>query len=176
MRISPDKPFKILYSIYSHEYLGYLFELYVVQLNDKGNLTWEFQSLTSRNVDEFAAGLDEKDLAAVKFYEKIKPLQVYEDFNHNKKYSVEDFYIKNWNKESGDKALQLQVYDYVEQYRSKIFEGLYPDKTVFIMGNDGNPMKQEIKVEAEPVEILFHFIRNEDSTHYFPSLKLHGKN
>ncbi|MFM1913849.1 MAG: hypothetical protein RIR51_1701 [Bacteroidota bacterium] len=175
MRISAEKPFKIIYSIYFHEYLGYLFELFVVQLNEKGNLTWEFQSLSSRNVDEFAAGLDEKDVLAVKFSEKIKPLQIYEDFNTQKKNSLEDFYLKTWHKETGDKELQQQIYDFVEQFRSKVFNSLFPDKKVFIMGNDGNPMKQEINVEKEPVEILFHFIRNEDNTHYFPTLKLKGK-
>ncbi len=175
MRISPDKPFRVLYSIYSHEYLGYLFEIFVVQLNEKGELTWEFQSLTTRNTDEFSHGIDEKDILAVQLSEKIKPQQIYEDFNKQKKFSLEDFFLKNWHKESGDKELQLQIYDYVEQKRAKIFESLFPDKALFVMGNDGNPMKQELVIESEPVEILFHFIRNEDNTHYFPTMKHLGK-
>ena len=42
------------------------------------------------------------------------------------------------------------------------------------MGNDGNPMRQSIEIQSEPVEVLFHFMRNEENTHYFPTLKYLG--
>ena len=64
MKISPNKPFQVVYSLLSHECLGYLFEVFVVQLNDKGQLTWEYQTLTTRNFHEFAHCLDERDEAA----------------------------------------------------------------------------------------------------------------
>jgi hypothetical protein len=39
------------------------------------------------------------------------------------------------------------------------------------MGNDGNPIWKEIEVMPEKASVLFHFRRNEDNTHYFPTLK-----
>ncbi|MEK0443095.1 MAG: hypothetical protein RL403_2073, partial [Bacteroidota bacterium] len=38
MIVDPDQPFQLVYSIYSHEYLGLLFESYVVPLDNKGRL------------------------------------------------------------------------------------------------------------------------------------------
>jgi len=174
MRISPDKPFQVVYSLLSHECLGYLFEVFVVQLNDKGQLTWEYQTLTSRNFSEFAHGLDERDQAAVGLIEGMKPSLIFEKFNTQKRKTIEEFFLKTFDPEKGEKPVQEAILNIVERKRSQVFELICPDKTLFIMGNDGNPMRQAVQMEAEPVDVLFHFMRNEENTHYFPSLKHKG--
>lgn len=174
MRISPDKPFQVVYSLLSHECLGYLFEVFVVQLNDKGQLTWEYQTLTSRNFSEFAHGLDERDQAAVGLIEGMKPSLIFEKFNTQKRKTMEEFFLKTFDPEKGEKPVQEAILNIVERKRSQVFELICPDKTLFIMGNDGNPMRQAVQMEAEPVDVLFHFMRNEENTHYFPSLKHKG--
>lgn len=174
MKISPNKPFRVVYSILSHEFLGYLFEVFVVQLNEKGQLTWEYQTLTVRNFHEFAHGLDERDEAAVKLIEGMKPAAIFEKFNTSKRKTIEEFYLKTFDAEKGEKEIQEAVQSVIEKRRAQIFDLICPDKTLFIMGNDGNPMRQSIEIQAEPVEVLFHFMRNEENTHYFPTLKYLG--
>ena len=174
MKISPNKPFQVVYSLLSHECLGYLFEVFVVQLNDKGQLTWEYQTLTTRNFHEFAHGLDERDEAAVKLVEGMKPAAIFEKFNTSKRKTMEEFFLKTFDVEKGEKEIQEAVHAVVEKRRAQIFELICPDKTLFIMGNDGNPMRQTVEIQAEAVEVLFHFMRNEENTHYFPTLKYKG--
>ncbi len=174
MKISPNKPFRVVYSILSHEFLRYLFEVFVVQLNEKGQLTWEYQTLTVRNFHEFAHGLDERDEAAVKLIEGMKPAVIFEKFNTSKRKTIEEFYLKTFDAEKGEKEIQEAVQSVIEKRRAQIFDLICPDKTLFIMGNDGNPMRQSIEIQAEPVEVLFHFMRNEENTHYFPTLKYLG--
>ena len=174
MKISPSKPFRVMYSILSHEILGYLFEVFVVQLNEKDQLTWEYQTLTTRNFHEFAHGLDERDESAVKLIEGMKPTAIFEKFNTSKRKTIEEFYLKTFDAEKGEKDIQELVHAGIEKRRAQIFELICPDKTLFIMGNDGNPMRQGIQIQAEAVEVLFHFMRNEENTHYFPTLKYLG--
>ena len=174
MKISPTKPFRVVYSILSHEFLGYLFEVFVVQLNEKGQLTWEYQTLTVRNFHEFSHGLDERDEAAVKLIEGMKPAAIFEKFNTSKRKTIEEFYLKTFDAEKGEKEIQEAVQSVIEKRRAQIFDLICPDKTLFIMGNDGNPMRQSIEIQSEPVEVLFHFMRNEENTHYFPTLKYLG--
>ncbi|MFM6936423.1 MAG: ATP-dependent helicase, partial [Aquirufa sp.] len=174
MKISPNKPFQVVYSLLSHECLGYLFEVFVVQLNDKGQLTWEYQTLTTRNFHEFAHGLDERDESAVKLVEGMKPAAIFEKFNTSKRKTMEEFFLKTFDAEKGEKEIQEAVHTVVEKRRAQIFELICPDKTLFIMGNDGNPMRQSVEIQAEAVEVLFHFMRNEENTHYFPTLKYKG--
>jgi hypothetical protein len=41
------------------------------------------------------------------------------------------------------------------------------------MGSDGNPAWQRVYKIPEKASVLFHFRRNEENTHYFPTVK-HG--
>jgi hypothetical protein len=148
--------------------------VFVVQLNEKGQLTWEYQTLTSRNYHEFVAGLDERDEACVKLIEGMKPAAIFEKYNTSKRKTIEEFYLKTFDPEKGDKDIAESVHANIERRRGQIFELICPDKTLFIMGNDGNPMRQSVQIQAEAVEVLFHFMRNEENTHYFPTLKYQG--
>ena len=145
-----------------------------MQLNEKGQLTWEYQTLTTRNYHEFAAGLDERDEASVKLIEGMKPAAIFEKYNTSKRKTIEEFFLKTFDAEKGDKEVAEAVHANIERRRGQIFELIAPEKTLFIMGNDGNPMRQSVQIQAEPVEVLFHFMRNEENTHYFPSLKYLG--
>ena len=58
MRVSTERPFKVIYSLFNHEYLGYLFESFAVQLNDQHDFTFEHQNISHKNAREFAQELD----------------------------------------------------------------------------------------------------------------------
>jgi superfamily II DNA or RNA helicase len=104
----------------------------------------------------------------------MKPAAIFEKFNTSKRKTIEEFYLKTFDAEKGEKEIQEAVHAVIEKRRAQIFDLICPDKTLFIMGNDGNPMRQSIEIQAEPVEVLFHFMRNEENTHYFPTLKYLG--
>ena len=70
MKVSTLQPFQIVYSLFEHEYLGFLFEVFVVQLNSKGELTLQNQSVSSKNLAEFSERIDADDLGLA--YENIK--------------------------------------------------------------------------------------------------------
>ena len=61
MKVSTSNPFQIVYSLFEHEYLGYLFESFVVQLDDNGRLTLQHQNISAQNASDFAKGLDDTD-------------------------------------------------------------------------------------------------------------------
>ena len=65
MQVYHDQPFQIVYSLFEHEYLGYLFEPFVIQLNAKDELTLQHQSISSKNAREFAARLDAADFKMI---------------------------------------------------------------------------------------------------------------
>jgi superfamily II DNA or RNA helicase len=104
----------------------------------------------------------------------MKPAAIFEKFNTSKRKTIEEFYLKTFDAEKGEKEIQEAVQSVIEKRRAQIFDLICPDKTLFIMGNDGNPMRQSIEIQSEPVEVLFHFMRNEENTHYFPTLKYLG--
>ncbi|MBC6991833.1 DEAD/DEAH box helicase [Hymenobacter sp. BT491] len=173
MKVSTSQPFQIVYSLLEHEYLGYLFESYVVQRNSRGQLTLQHQTVSAKNASEFADGLDATDFELVALTDQIQQDAVIKEF-WSKKTTPADFFLKIYDPEKGDKGLQDAICRYVQERMGQILERL-KGKCVFIMGKDGEPTWREIQVAPEPASVLFHFRRNDDSTHYFPTIQYKGQ-
>lgn len=182
MKVSTTQPFQIVYSIFEHQYLGYLIDSYVVQVNSKGQLTLQYQNIATQNAHEFEEGLDKIDFELIKLSESIQQEYIVKKF-YNKKISVRDFFLKIYatNKGKNKKDQQSQrlietIQEHIETRKQKILDKLIQhDKKVFIMAKDGNPTGQPLYFAEEATTVLFHFRRNEDNTHYFPTLKYQGK-
>lgn len=169
MKVSPLQPFQIVYSLLDHEFLGYLIEAFVVQRNSRGELTLQNQTLSTQNVGEFAKGLDERDFELVKLIDSIQQDTIVKKFNTRKLPAV-NFFLKIYDPHKGDKLVQEAICSYLETIKAQIM-ALLPGKPFFIMGNDGNPAWEPITWMPEPARVHFHFVRNADSTHYFPIIR-----
>ncbi len=173
MKVSTSQPFQIIYSLFEHEYLGYLVESFVVQLDHKGKLTLQHQNISSRNAMEFASGLDDTDFKLIRLMDSIQQDAVIRHF-HRDKIKPRDFFYKVYKSDKPDKLLQKEIQNYLERRRSEIFRNIY-GKRLFEMGSDGEPTWKEIEILEPKATVLFHFRRNEDNTHYFPTIKYHGE-
>ena len=171
MKVSTAQPFQLIYSLYQHEYLGYLLESFVVQLDDKRRLTLQHQNISSKNAKEFASGLDHADYELIKLMDEMQQESIVLKF-YKQKVKPADFFFKVYDKEKGDKALQETIHHHLEHRRSKILD-LLDGKMIFEMGRDGEPAWKRLHWMQEKATVLFHFRRNEDNTHYFPTIK-HG--
>jgi len=76
MIVDSSQPFQIVYSIFNHEFLGLLFESFVVQIDDKGRLSLAYQNISSANAAEFDSGLDSKDYELIKLMDAMQPEEV----------------------------------------------------------------------------------------------------
>ncbi len=173
MIVNPDQPFEIVYSLYSHEYLGLLFESYVVQLDEKGRLSLANQNISFLNADEFDSGLDERDYKLIKLMDKMAQEVVVKPYI-KRNIRPKDFLRKIYDPKTEDKVIQENLERDLEDLRSKILP-LLIGKRLFEMANDKNPIWKEIKVHPEPVTIHFHFFKNEDHTQYKPTFKHKGE-
>ena len=169
MKVSPLQPFQIVYSLLEHECLGYLIEAFVVQRNSRGELTLQNQTLSTKNVNEFTKGLDSRDFELVKLIDSIQQDAIVKKFNTRKLPAV-DFFLKIYDTQKGDKAIQEAIGHHIEARKARIM-ALLPGKPFYVMGNDGNPAWQLITWMPEPARVHFHFVRNTDSTHYFPIIR-----
>ncbi|ELR71404.1 helicase/SNF2 family domain protein [Fulvivirga imtechensis AK7] len=173
MKVSAAQPFQIIYSLYEHEYLGYLFESFVVHLDDKGKLTLQHQNISSKNAKEFSSRLDDTDYQLIELMDSMQQDAVIKHFN-KKNVKPEEFFLKVYDASKGNEALQTEIDSYLERRRSKILENIQ-GKWVYEMGNDGEPAWKKIEVLDKKATVLFHFRRNEDNTHYFPTIKYNGE-
>lgn len=170
MKVSSEEPFQIIYSLFEHEYLGFLFESFVVQVNEKGNLTYSHQNISAQNADEFDKGLDANDYELIRIMDQMQQNAVFNHFQ-KKKMKPEEFFLKVFDAKTGDKLIQEEIDRYLEKRRAKVLS-LIKGKMLFEMGKDGEPTWKQIQVCDSKASVLFHFRRNEENTHYFPTIKL----
>ncbi|MFC4871185.1 DEAD/DEAH box helicase [Negadavirga shengliensis] len=172
MKVASDKPFRIIYSLFNHEFLGILFESFAIQLDDKGRLSYAYQNISFKNANEFATELDDTDYELIKLMDSMQQEAIVKKFN-SKNIKPKDFLRKIYdgqNSNSSNKEVQKLIDHRLENTRSKILSRI-KGKRLFEMGNDGNPIWKEIEVMPEKASVLFHFRRNEENTHYFPTIK-----
>ena len=84
MKVSTSQPFTVVYSLFQHQYLGYLFGSYMVQINSKNELTLLNQIVSTKNINEFTSGLDSVDFELVKLIEDTQQDTILKKFNPKK--------------------------------------------------------------------------------------------
>ena len=173
MKVSATQPFQIIYSLFQHEYLGFIFESFIIHLDEKGRLTFQHQNISSKNAREFSRRLDDRDFELIELMDEMGQNAVIKYFS-KKIVKPGEFFAKIYHKEKGEVAVQEQIEAYVERRRALILEKL-SGKMVYEMGNDGEPAWRKLEVLPHKAVIQFHFVRKADSTEYYPTLSYEGK-
>jgi len=166
-QVNSKLPFKLVYSLGQHPYLGYLIEPHIVRLNANGAYSLSYKRIFTNTIGDFAPALDETDHDLIKLLDEIEQTHIIKTFN-KKAIRPVDFF---------GKVFDDKVYDRIRpKIEQKILKALkkLQGKPLFLMSKDGYPADQEIHIAAEPTSILFHFRRNESETRYFPTLKYKG--
>lgn len=173
MKVSASQPFQVIYSLFQHEYMGFLFESFIVHLDDKGKLTFQHQNISSKNAREFSRGLDERDFELIKIMDSMQQEAVVKRFA-GKPLKPDEFFPKIYDKVKGNEAVQEQIEIYLETRRAEILE-LMKGKMLFETGSDGEPTWRRIEVQERRASIQFHFARESTSTNYYPTIFFDGK-
>ena len=164
IRVESSKPCKLVYSLCKHEYLGYLVEPHMVQLNAQGGLLLTHQRLFSTTSAEFKEFLDESDYRLLKILDQCDQEFLIRAYTH-KPIRPSAFF-----KEKFDEKTLTFFRSRLDPILNQILPEL-KNKPLYEMGKEGNPTFKELKIAEKPATILFHFRRNEMGTRYFPTIK-----
>ena len=167
LRVDSSKPCQIIYAICRHEYLGYLIEPHIVQLNPNGEFSLTYQRLFSNTAKEFSQFLDETDFRLVKLLEEIEQGNVIKRY-YKKPIRPFEFFGKIFNE---------QLFDTIRpKIEKRMAEALtlLPGKEIYTMSKEGYPAEKHLHIAAEPASVLFHFRRDDTEIRYFPTIKYHG--
>ena len=157
LRVATDKPCKLVYSFAKHEYLGFLIEPHIVQLNPDGDFSLTYQRLFTSTAKEFTKWLDATDLKLIKLLEDVEQDSIIKKF-YKKPIRATEFFSKNWDE---------KFYDLVRpKIEQKLSDALLllRNKKVYLMSKEGWPVEKQIHFAEEPATVLFHFRRNEAET------------
>lgn len=166
--IDSKEPFRAVYSIYRHEYLGCLLSAHVVEELPNGRLSLYHQGLYPKNFSQFAHKLDERDKKLVSLLFDLTENEIIRRFSKKAKNTAE-FYLKYFSPEIKKLCLEF--------VNRKVAEAmpLLAGRELGVMGNDGYPIYRPVTVLEDKASVLFHFKRREEETRYYPTVKLGGE-
>ncbi len=166
--VDPAIPFRVLYSAYHHEYLGYLISAHYVQLLPSGELSLIHQRAYPDNLITFQSGLRDGDEELIRQLDEITPKRIVKQFGGNPR-DEHAFFTKKFEGE-----IKKLTASYIKKRLGKII-GQIPHDRFYVSANDGYPAKAQITILEDKASILFHFKRKEDITRYHPTVKLRGE-
>jgi len=173
MKVSAAQPFQIIYSLYQHEFLGYIFESFIVHLDERGKLTYQHQSISTKNAREFSKGLDNRDYELIELMDKMNQEVILKKFSA-KQMKPGEFFAKVYDKQKGNELLKEEIEHYLEGKRGEILDKM-KGKQLYEMGNDGEPTWKKVEILERRASIQFHFRRTDENTNYFPTITYDGK-
>ncbi|MDX2246594.1 MAG: SNF2-related protein [Bacteroidia bacterium] len=165
--VDPELPFTAVYSIYHHEFLGYMISAHIVQLLPNRELSLVHHRLVPENMEQFRDGLEESDIKLIHLTDEISPRRIIKKFGGNPRHEAE-FFTTRFKGE-----LENLAKNFVQRKMAVIL-GMLGGKYVFEMGNDGYPAKEPIYLLEEKASVWFHFRKKESFTRYYPTIKLRG--
>ena len=167
LRVDSSKPCQVIYAVCRHEYLGFLIEPHIVQLNPNGEFSLTYQRLFSNTAKEFSQYLDETDFKLIKYLEEIEQGNIIKRY-YKKPIRPFEFFGKVFNDQLFD-AIRPKI-------EKRMAEALLllNQKQVYAMSKEGYPAERRLQIATEPASVLFHFRRDETEIRYFPTIKYQG--
>lgn len=167
LRVDSSKPCQIIYAIARHEYLGYVIEPHIVQLNPNGEFSLTHQRLFSNTATEFGHCLADTDLKLIKLLEEIEQGHVIKRY-YKKLIRPSEFFAKIFT----DQLFET-IRPKIEKRLAEALN-LMNGKEIYLMSKEGYPAERKLQIATEPASVLFHFRRNEEEIRYFPTIKYQG--
>lgn len=163
--VDPSIPFRVLYSAYHHEYLGYLISAHYVQLLPNGSLSLVHQHAYPENIPTFQRELDDNDEYLIRALDEITPKRIVKQFGGNPR-DEHSFFTQKFEGE-----LKKLAASFITKRLGNLMDRIPPGR-MYVSGKDGYPAQSEVQISADKATILFHFKRKEDITRYHPTIKL----
>ncbi|WP_118193800.1 DEAD/DEAH box helicase [Albibacterium indicum] len=167
MRVDSSKPFKLVYSLCRHEFLGYLIEPHVVQINQDGGMSLTYNRLFTNTASDYSKYIDEIDWKLIKLCEDIEQGNIIKRF-YKKNIRPSEYFSRIFNEE-----LFAIIRPKIEETLQKIFD-LLTGKPFYLMSKEGWPVEANLSFASQKASVLFHFRRSEHELRYFPTLKYDG--
>jgi len=167
LRIDTEKPYTLVYSLCQHEFLGYLIEPHIVQLNPNGEFSLTYQRIFSNTATEYRSALTDHDIKLIKLLDELEQSELIKKM-YKKPIRPREFFSKIFDK---------KLFDYIRPKIDKKLSSilnLLSGKPLYLMSKEGWPVEESVNIAEEPASVLFHFRRNDEETRYFPTIKFKG--
>lgn len=158
----------VIFALYKHEFLGYLFQPYAIQLTERGLMLYNYKRIVQETIADYEPILTAEQKKLIEYVDACDQKNVIKRF-YKKFIKPADFFQKHYSKE-----VAAVVTPYIEK-RLNLFLQNAKNQWLFIQGVDGYPAYKQINLHPHYGKIRFHLKRDEVETRYFPTTLLADK-
>ncbi|MGB0429442.1 MAG: DEAD/DEAH box helicase [Bacteroidia bacterium] len=159
MRINPQKPHELIYSISHEGSYGHLIHGYIFQLNEQAELTLQHQRVTPASLQDFA------DFNTPENREILEIIEECSLHALNKRFSKKPMKPQEFQKKfCTPENIEKYIYPYLQIRLAKIF-ALLKGKPLYQREKD-NPAEHPLLIEKYAAKAVFNFKRHLNGTDY----------
>jgi superfamily II DNA or RNA helicase len=161
-----EEKYSLVFSVFHHEYLGYLLSAHLVLQTPKGTLSLAHKKVHSNNLHQYPVDFDESDLECVRLIDEIDQQKLIVHLT-KKNQRPADFFT---NPKQFTPEIRSAFRQSIERRLVKVFT-LLRGKKIYLMAKDGYPAGKPVEVCTDQASALFHFKRNEEGTRYYATIR-----
>lgn len=164
IRVDSSKPCQLVYALCKHEYLSYVIEPHIVQLNPNGEFSLSYQRIFSNTAEEFLECIEEADLKLIRQLDDLEQGNIIKKY-YKKPVRPFEFFSKVFDEKLFDvirPKLEKKIGEILKQLKGK---------PLYLMSKEGYPVERKLEIADEPASVIFHFLRDEVKTDYFPIIR-----
>jgi hypothetical protein len=165
MQLQEEK-YELVFSVFHHEYLGYLLSAHLVLLTPKGTLSLAHKKVHANNLHQYPVIYTEAQLECVRLLDEIEQQKLITHLTKKSQRPV-DFFT---NSKLFTPEIKAAFRVAIERRLVKVFD-LLRGQTIFLMDKDGYPAGKAVEVCSDQASALFHFKRNEEGTRYYATIR-----
>jgi len=161
-----EEKYELVFSVFHHEYLGYLLSAHLVLLTPKGTLSLAHKKAHANNLHQYPVTYTPEQLECVRLLDEIEQQKLITHLTKKSQRPV-DFFT---NPKLFTTEIKAAFRTAIERRLVKVFE-LLRGKTIYLMDKDGYPAGKPVEVCSDQASALFHFKRNEEGTRYYATIR-----
>lgn len=163
---------KFIVALREHYNLGYLLVPYLVE-KTKSKFYYTIYKQLSLDAKQLDYNFSKTEIALLRTIGRYSDTELVRVFSRNKSITFNDF-LQQQNKET----IAKRIRPYIERHLFKCIELLANNPTIPVFFKSGMVQHiyfdDEIKVQAEPAQTVFNFIKKSAESKYFLSIKHNG--
>ena len=158
---------KFVFSISRHPHLGVLVEPYVVDLTKTDEFSLSFRKVTLNTIADYGIVLSDEELEIISITDQYNDESIIRRFSKKAVLSTEFF------KKLDEKQFQKVLRPFIEKKLDEILNLILRHKIpLYFKGLKKDPIHDTpVKIERKPAEVVFNFVKHEDKTKYYISVR-----
>lgn len=161
--------FIVVYSIYEQVPLGCFISAHLVNIRPDNSLSLMTRKINKHSLIDFQMYLDATDIKIIEHLENLQWSALVRK-TIGKDISIEQFYNAKYYTETREQYLKQLIHK-----QMSIILPLIEKKNVYLMDSHGYPAGKKVNFRPEYTSVRFHFFKNPNNTHYYPTLRYNNE-